>query len=315
MSSIANESPIKNKLIISLAGDWDTALDAVDYPIYIKPLFFEHDYQDGEGVEKVEASGITNTKRDSQFFGIVVDRDRTGQLSTIATVTDTYSTIPPAETYDSLRSELDEMGISASPSYLYVSGNGGRQVLTVDIEGQLAPNCRDEIGMAVQLITSLDGTKKHSIRLVAYDKTNNAELVGIASESFNIAARHTRTIKERHIAFQATITKMAGDWNEYIAPTLALMEDAKFNRQSALSLLEALMEDANIPERHVKKAGESYQTKMAEDEHSIYTVVSGLSSYLSEELSDKPERLDKFRTDINKKAQKHIKKALKDMGL
>jgi hypothetical protein len=302
-------SPIDNKLTLSLDGDWDVAMEAVDYPVMIKPLFYDYD------AGQMEATGTTNTGRDSQFFGVVVDRNKNGELSTIACVTDTYSTIPPAETYHSLMKEMEEMGIDGTPSYLYVSGSGGRQVLTVDIEGQMAPNCQDEIGMAVQLLTSLDGTKKHSIRLVAYNKTTDAELVGITTEEFNINARHTKTIRERHIAFQSTIMSMVGQWNDVIAPALAMMFDAKFDRQAALTLLENIMEDANIPERHRKNATTHYTSSVVDgDEHSIYQVMSGLSTYLSTELGEKPERAEKLRGDINKRARKHINKALAGMG-
>lgn len=313
---MTTSSPITNKLILNLDGDWDLAMEAVDYPILIKPLYFDHDYEDGHGVEQVEAAGTTNTGRDSQFFGVVVDREKTGTLSTIACVTDTYSTIPPAETYFSLKQELDEMQMDATPTELYVSGNGGRQVLTVELDGMLAPDCTTEIGMAVQLLTSLDGSKKHSIRLVAYDKTNNAELVGIANESFNISSRHTRTIKERHVAFQATIGEMIGKWNDIIAPALAFMNDATFDRQMALTLLENIMDDADLPEKHKKNVSSHYISHVADGgEHSIYSVVSGISTYISEEVSEKPELAERLRININKKARKHINKALRDMGL
>ncbi len=293
------------------AADWDFAVDCVDYPIYVKPLHFHHEN------EELPAAGKTNTNRDSQFFGIVVDRNRTGELSTISTVTNTYGAIPPAEVYDSLRRELDDLGIANSPKALYVSGDGGRQILSIEIEGQKSPNCRDDIGMMIQLVTSVDGTKKHTMRLVAFDYTNNVELVGFTNEQFNVSTRHTQAIKDRHIVFENILTRLIKEWNDTIMPMMAIMMDAKFDRNTALGLLQNLMNEANIPERHQKKAEEAFHSKSADadHEHSIYTVMSNVSEYLSTELDDKPERAEVFRATLNKHAHKTINKVLKDMGL
>lgn len=191
------------------ATAWEAAKNAVDYPVYVFPLH----YYDHNGEER-EASGLTNTMRTSQFHAIVVDKKNDGNLSTISTVTDTYGTIAAVETYQMPHNDLEEMGVESNPSSVYVSGDGGRHVLSVDIEGQKAPNMTDDIGMQIKLSTSVDGSKKHAMELVAYDKTNNSEIVGLSHETFNLAARHTRTLKDRHIAFQGTIGKLIEENND-----------------------------------------------------------------------------------------------------
>lgn len=310
-STISPMAGILTKHFHGSAQAWDTAIDSVDYPIYVKPLHFHHNG------DEMTAAGKTNTNRDSQFFGIVVDRNRTDELSTISTVTNTYGSIPPAEVYDSLRTELDSMGIVNEPVALYVSGDGGRQILSIKIDGQKSPNCRDDIGMMVQLVTSVDGTKKHSMRLVAYDYTNDVEMVGLTNEQFNVSTRHTQAIKDRHIAFETVLTRLIQEWNNTIMPMMAMMMDATFERKTALSLLQNMLKDADVPLRHQKKLEDAYQSKMADatHEHSVYSVMANVSSYLSTELADKPERAEAFREKLNKRAHKTINKVLKDMGL
>lgn len=299
--------------IVKLTGlndAWERAIGLVDYPVYLKPLHYFH------GNVEQHAEGTTNTGRDTMFFGVVVDRHKDDNLSMIAAVTDTYGTIPAADTYRMLRDDLEEMSVDATPDVLYVSGNGGRQVLWVDVHGQLAPDLQDEIGMQVKLLTSLDGSKKHALQLVAYNKTDNSELVGITTESFNLSTRHTRTIQDRHIAFQSTVSNLIGQWNDLIMPTMALMGDAKFNRSDALELLANITEDAKLAEKHIKASKNFYQNRMLDqNEDSIYSVVSGLSSYIQDNIaSDKPEHAEKVRDAINKVAHKHITRAMKQLG-
>lgn len=293
------------------SNGWNLAMSLVDYPVYLKPLHFYH------GNIEMSAEGTTNTGRDTEFFGVVVDRHKDDNLSMIAAVTDTYGTIPAVETYKMLHDDIQEMSIESKPNQLYVSGDGGRQVLWVDIEGMMAPSMSDEIGMQVKLFTSLDGSKKHTLQLVAYNKDDGSELVGITNESFTLSSRHTRTIQERHIAFQSTISKLIGEWNETIIPTMALMGDATFNRADALELLGNITEDAKLADKHIKASRSAYQARMMEQsgQDSIYSVVAGLSDYVQRNIADdKPEHAEKVREQINKVAQKHINKSLKQLG-
>jgi len=282
---------------------WDMAIDCVDYPFDVVPLYFQEndDYQ--------EAKGITTSGRDTQFFGVVTDRDRIGEKQVISTVTGLYGVLPPKAAYESLRHELEAMEIPHKPQRVYVSQEGGRQSLTIDIEDRLASNCRDNIKMTVQLITSIDGTKKHHLRLLAHNVDTGTELMGLTSQNFNLTARHTRGVVESHIAFETTITNLIKEWNESIQPMIALMLDSKFDRQFALNMLESVLEEANVPEQHRKNAAAYYDSsvKSKETDHSMYRVVEGMSEYFASSLKDKPERLNEFHDMIAKRSWKMIK--------
>lgn len=316
-AKVAPKAPLalsKGQLFATLTGvndPWGKAMELVDYPVMIKSLYFDH-----EG-EQFPAVGTTNTDRDTEHLAIVVDRQKDGTLNTVATVTDTYGTIPPAQTYEMLMNDLNDMKIVGQPTLLYVSGNGGRQVLSVDIEGQLAPNCKDVIGMQVKLFTSLDGSKRHSMQLVARDKTNNVEFVGIGNELFNLNARHTTSIADRHIAFSVTIGSMIKAWNEKLMPFMALMGDATFDRATAVELLRNITIESKLAATHTQSVENAYLSKMMDEggDHSIYTVMSSLSQYVQDQAKLRPEHADKMRAAIDKVARKNIEAAFKQLGV
>lgn len=314
MTTKIEKNPMANQIVARLTDmddAWGFACDAVDYPVMVKELKFDH-----EG-DEVMAEGFTNTGRECKYYGVVVDRDRIGRLSTISTVTGMYDTLPPAATYIDLKRDLEEAGIESTPRMLYISGTGGVQMLTVDLEDMKAPNMKDDIKMSIQLITSVDGSKKHHCRLVAYNESTGAELVGIKSDNFTINARHTKTIRERHAAFSVAINSLVGEWNDTIMPFMALMQDSEFDKNTALSLLDKVMKKASIPKRHIEKCKEFYENDAIVTEgssHSVYRVVDGLSQYIDKNLGDKPERAEKFREDILKRSHSLIQKAIEDFA-
>src|SRR5690554_3225456 len=118
MTTQVQKSPMADRILANLSDmddAWDFACDSVDFPVMVKELKFEH-----EG-EEVMAEGFTNTGRECKYYGVVVDRNRVGALSTIATVTGMYDTLPPAATYLDLKRDLDEAGIDSQPRQLYIS--------------------------------------------------------------------------------------------------------------------------------------------------------------------------------------------------
>jgi len=304
-----NRNPISNEVNGLLKFDdaipsterWETAKDCVDYPVFIKELFYKHD-----GEEKI-AEGATNTGRDSQFFGVVVDRDRTGTLSMINAVTGLYGTLATHEAYRDLQEDFVKVGLNAVPHSVYVSGDGGRHLLSVRIEDPALP---EWMGMHMNLSTSVDGSKRHALSLVVWDKVKNCELLGVGGQSYRIAARHTTTIGDRHIAFEQTIIKLASEFSKTILPMVELLGQKELTKTSAIEMLTTLMNDAGIPEKHIVNASTTYEKSITD--HSVLTVLQGISSYLNDELEDKQERLETFKEKFNKNSKVALKKLLKD---
>lgn len=294
--------------ILKLTKDtaWETAIDVVDYPVTIRPLWFKPSDECALSMKTVdgfsEATGDTNTGRDTQFFGVVVDRNRICAEQVIAVVTGTYGTLSASEVYKDLRRDLVDNEISATPVSVYVSGNGGRAILSVSVDGMEGKLTDTVVGMNINLDTSVDGSKKHTIRLSVVDG-DGIEIVGLGEQSFTLGAKHTKTIGERHVAFQTVLVKLAREWHDNIIPMLMLMNDCVFDRNMAIDFFEEIMQNAEIPERHVKNALASYSPATSE---SLFGVLRGISVYLNGALADKPERLEDFREKINKKAKKQI---------
>lgn len=290
--------------VMKLNGSWETAFDVVDYPVKIVPLLYK-----GEADELHPAVGDTNTGRDTEFFGVLVDRNRTGQAGIIATVTGRYGSLPTKEVYQNLKIDIEKSGMIGVPRNVYVSGNGGRSILTVAISSDPADVIEvggDRLVTSFTLDTSVDGSTRHAMRLVVVDD-EGVELVGFGDRSFSVGTRHTRTIADRHESFQHILISLATEWNQNIAPMLMLMNDCKFDRTAALDFFETILSTAEVPERHIKNALSSYSP---DGEQSVYSVLKGVSSYLSDALKEKPERLEDLRARINKKSAKVIKQTL-----
>lgn len=276
---------------------WKTAIDVVDYPVFITPLYIDDPFG-GEHDEKIPATGDTNTGRSTEFYGVVVDRDRIGVPNTIACVTGVYGTIPTSGIYRDFRDDLRSIGHKIES--VYVTGNGGAQRCRVLItEAKGLPN--QDIEMALTLRTSVDGTTKHSILLSAYDKKSGVELLGIGGRSMGVSARHTQSIGERHVAFSSILSSMITEWNSTIIPMLEIMGEKEFSSDFAVNLVESIMEDADFPKRHVEGAVASY---LNTDNDSLFGVVKHISCYCDEEFSNKQERLMFFRDKLNKPIKK-----------
>lgn len=310
-----NTNPIaacKNGIMVldDKATAWETAIDVVSYPVSIRPLFFKPSDECAISIPNdngfAEARGDTKTGRDSQFFGVVVDRDRVCDEQVIAVVTGTYGTLDTAAVYADLKKDLEENNIASSPRAVYVSGNGGRAILSVAIDDAEATTKTSNVKMNINLDTSVDGTRKHTLRLSVVDK-DGVEMVGLGEQSFTVGAKHTKTIGERHVAFQTVLVKLAKEWDETIEPMIALMNDCVFDRTFAIDIFNEVMQNADIPERHIKNALASYRPDAKE---SLFGVLHGVSSYLSTALEDKPERLEEFREKINKKSKKIISETI-----
>lgn len=283
------------------AKAWADARDAVDYPVEIVQLFYKKPDEQFE-----PAIGDTKTGRETQFYGVAVDRDRSGNVQIIATVTGTYGTLVAKDVYSDLEKDLIENNLNARPTSVYVSGNGGRALLHVAIDGREVQVGSDKIKTRFSLDTSIDGTKKHTLRLVVADE-DGVELVGMGEKTFNIGTKHTKTIGERHIAFQTVLVRLAKEWEENIEPMLDIMNDCVFDRKMAIDIFEQIMQNAEIPERHIKNALASFTPT---GDQSMYNVLKGISSYLHGALNNKPERLEDFHEKINKKSRKLIEQTI-----
>lgn len=301
-SKIEKTTPVF-QTIVGTDG-WDAVLSAVDYPVMIRPLFYKHPAEEGYS----PASGTTNTGRGTTFFAIVADRNKGGNYQAIATVTDTYGLLPTKTVYEDLKRDFEESAIVAFPKSLYVAANGGRQVLNVAIDGMTATLGNTDVSMVITLDTSVDGSKKHNIRISVMDD-KGVELVGVTDTRFSFGTKHTKTVGERHVAFKTILMTLIAEWNSTIIPTMVLLNDHTFDKDIAHRFLTELLKNSDIPERHMEKALLAYTTTQRA-EHSVLTVLHGASTYMAEELAHRPERLEEFRERLNKNGRKMVDKLL-----
>lgn len=264
---------------------WGYALDCVSYPVILKELFWKNELDDDSDYDEEYAKGVTNTGRDVQFYGVIVDKNRTESFQTIAVVTGLYDTIAASEVYATLKNDFDKLHIESQPYRIYVAGNGGAHELSIKIPGMEWVNSSNTVNMHMVVNTSVDGSKRHSVRIAAVDE-QGVELMGLSKATFNLSARHTSII-----------------------PFMELMNECEFNKATAIELLSEIMEKADIPEKHQDNALRHYESLNRQND-TLYGAIHGVSSYFSRELAEKPERLNKFREDMTKKSQKTIQKVI-----
>lgn len=306
MTTTLNTNPISScvgGVMKFTSNDWDKVYDCVDYPVFLSPLFWFD--QDDNVDDPIPAQGETNTGRMTQFFGVNVDRNRTGDIGTIAVVTDTYGTLNTKGVYEDFKMDLDSLDIPYTIQSLYVSGNGGSHILSVLMEevSDVLPDVR----MQLSLQTSVDGTKRHQLRLSAFDIKDGREIFGVGGTALTVSARHTKTVGERHAAFSILLTKFIKEWRESVVPMMALMNDFTISKNDAIEMVRDALEKAAIPERHIVGAVNAFDAN--NQKISALSVVGQVSGYFTESLSTKKERYEMFRDKISR----HLGNAIKKM--
>lgn len=283
---------------------WTTAIDAVDYPVEIHPAFYLKDDTFSNG------KSLTNTGRESQFQMIVVDKLRNGQFNPIACVSDTYGTVSTATAYQELREQLDEKGIKYSVKSLYVSGNGGSQLLNIQFDDVMdMAGIPDRISLMIQFASSVDGSKSHTVNLFAYNHDIDA-VFDFSGSVQRLSARHTTTMAARTINFIPAIIKLIENWNDQIVPFMMLMRDSSFDRNLAVKLVEEISTDAQMGERHTSQIVEIIGRNVIDrdTEYSLYDLNNVIGKYINDEMEDKPERQQKAIRDLGKAIRKAVKK-------
>lgn len=299
---------IADKEIVNLsdfANAWDVAIDVVNYPVKIVPSFFKQDD------EFVQAQGMTNTGRPTEFNFVVVDKLRDNNFNPIACVTSRYGTVNTSSVYEDMRSQMDSLDEKYSLDRLYVSGDGGTQSLSIFMNDMVGlSGIPDDVLMEIRLNTSVDGSKAHSMGLYVRNKTGDTSMA-VYGGAYKLSARHTNTIVERTVDFIPSINSMIENWNENIIPMMMVMFDSKYDREFAEELVDQLSEDAGIGKRHrdnIKALYVSDQVRTNDGSDSLYRVNAAITQYIEDELDDKRELQDRFLDGLSKAVSKQIKK-------
>lgn len=296
-----------------LSEFWKNVQDAVDYPVSIQDAYWKD-----ENNEFHNACGQTGTGRDKDFMLVVVDMLRNGNRQVISTVTGRYGTIDTSNMYRLLEEELVGAKIKHEPVRLWVSGNGGRQQLTVHIKDQIGfSGLPDDLRMHIRLDTSVDGSCAHGMRTIIYNKTAESSYQMKEAE-IDLSARHTTTIDERSVHFIPFINNMIQNWNDLIMPTMSLMFDSKYDREMSLELLEEICNKAKMGKRHTARIVELYtsdKVRTNDNSDSLYRINHTINEYIDDELSDeKVETAERFKTLIAKNIQNEINKIRRKKG-
>jgi len=287
---------------------WNLAKDVVDYPAGIVDGY----WQDEDG-NFFDATGMTRDGRDKAFRFVIVDPYRIGAFQTIACVSDTYGTLNTRQIYEELHSDLENMDITVYPFEVYVSPNGGQQMLVLEVENLSTWDGPDRMSMQIVLITSVDGSTRHAIKAVPFNKETRAPM-SIYGHAYNLAARHTTTIKERSINMIPSITSLVGKWDSDIIPMMSLLCEEEFDQNEALAIADELADEIGLAEKHKERVTNLYPTQhMATNEtrHNMYRVVSAICQTINDVGQEKRQWLNRHTEKMEKAMHRRIKNNIK----
>lgn len=301
----------QNVYRINLTGQvdaWDTAIDVVNYPVRLVPAYYR-ETDESSGEHRYErAAGTTNTGRDTEFYFVQTDKLRTGAWNTIAPFTGRYAGITTAQVYDDMKECLEGLKHEGKikhdkPNSVYVSGDGGRQRLIVDIPDR--NGLQGRVHMRLVLDTSSDGSKAHSVSMIAYDKQGKTS-INFYGGQYKLSNKHTTNAIQQAVDFAPAIGSLIEAWDDEIIPAMQLLNDHEFDRNMAIDFLESLSKDAGVSKRHRTKLIEGYN---GTGKTTLFEVVSELSQYIDAMKSE--ELQDRMQEGLAKAITKQIKRLSK----
>lgn len=287
-----NSALSEGNTVVKLKGNrnerWEQSIDVVAYEAYCVPAYFQN------GGEYVRASGETNTGRESEINLVIVDKLRTGEFQAITARTGRYVTVPTANSYADLRQHLDgKKSIKGyQPREVYVSGDGGRQALTIDAKSE-ALVADNDLSLLINFRTSYDGSTEHELTLEAWNKTGEYRLP-VPAVTRKLSARHTTNVGERIVDFAPQLAAMVDEWNESIVPMLAIFADNEMDSQLAGEELDRVAKAAGIGQRHRNRIAEEYTRPV-----SLYGVYDTIAQFAESEAKSR-EAADRWRESLAK---------------
>jgi hypothetical protein len=304
MPVIVNNAAVKKSnghITNSLEGDWETAIEAVDYPVYVVPAFFQMENEE----EYREAKGITREGRDTDYHFVVTDPRNNGVLNPVASVTGNYTPISTKETYIQVRDSLKEIGETSYPNFLFISSDGAIQVLSVILNERKVSvdDTEPEISLKIDVMTGYDGTTKHRMKMSAFNSDGlDIPLFG----DFNLARKHTKNIGQDVFAYTSAIMDIINHWDEAVN-TLKILMNSEFNKEEFIDFVKAFASDSGMSEKHIDRI----VTRVSSGEiqsHNAFSGVKEVSKYVSFNLDDKPQLQERIKEKMTKAMEKAYNK-------
>lgn len=291
----ANNSHITN----SLNGNWDTAIEAVDYPVYVVPGFFKMD--DDEDYR--EAKGVTKEGRDTDFHFVVTDPRNNGNLNPVAAVTGAYTPISTKESYIEVRDSLKEINEDSHPNFLFISSDGAVQILSVILSDRKTAIEEEEINLKIDLHTGYDGTTKHRMKMSAFnDNGLDIPMFG----DFNLARKHTKNIGQDVFAYTSALMDIINHWDEALV-SLKIMMDTEFGKEDFVEFVRGFASDSGMSDKHIDRIVTRVSSGEI-DSHNAFNGVKEVSKYVSFDLDDKPQLQERIKEKMTKAMETAYKK-------
>lgn len=285
---------------------WWRAINAVAYPVEKVLGFWQKDNQ------PIPAAGLSSQGRKKEYSFIVTDRNRVGDYDAIACVTGIYQSPLLYDLYLDLHESLNRTGKKIRPIDLFVTQNGGAQVLTLQVDGLTnIQGLPDAAEMRLVVETSVDGTTSHNLNVLVHNKEGDISST-VYGNGFVHLSRHTlNNYVSGKMDFTEALEGLVDGWNEKIIPTMIFMNDQTFDKGLALRLIERMSEECKFSKNAAAKVRELYESKNLRTNaihDSLYRVNMAFSQYFSDELDEKRELQNRRRTDYQKAIHRELKR-------
>ena len=302
MPQIINNAKVRqtnNHITNVLEGNWEVAINAVDYPVYVVPAFFQMDNEE----EYREAKGVTKEGRDTDYHFVVTDPMNNGNLNPVAAVTGSYTPISTKESYEEVMQSLQEIKEESYPSFLFISSDGAIQVLSVLLTDRKTSVGEEEINLKIDLVTGYDGTTKHRMKMSAFNKDGlDVPMFG----DFNLARKHTKNIGQDVFVYTSAITDIINHWDEALT-SLKIMMESVFTKEDFIEFVKGFASDSGVSDRHVDRIVNRIAAGEIEG-HTAFNGVKEVSRYVSFDLDDKPQLQERIKEKMSKAMEKAYNK-------
>lgn len=293
------ESPVVSLKGMDVQESWEIAKDCVDYPVFVLPAF-GYDEQENE---MYRAEGHTNQGRYTEVFLVFTDKNRINERNIVATMTGRFTPVSTREVYEDLQECLSDH--DHAPQFVYVSGDGGRQRLMIDLKDK--DGLDGKVTLRLLVDTSVDGSRAHSMSMYAVDNETGIPIAAYGA-SHNLSNRHTTNAIQNAAYFGPALGTVIEAWDSEVIPMLAMLNDAEYDRNMALDAALQFAKDSGIAERHRKRIQE--HTSIGNAPMTGYDIVKEVSSYVQEQEKS-PEWAERIYGNMQNAIEKMIDKMKK----
>ena len=251
---------------------WEELENALTFPVGIVTAYFNMGSGDLRIAEKVTPEG-----RESQYYFVVVDPERSGNFNPVYASTDRYSPPNLADYVHRIR-QAESGDISIHPDYITLTCDGSQITTHFSVQGLEIPDVgakKAHFGFIFR--TSVNGSLAHSF----YPIFELDDVMIPLGEASGIKTKNTKNINKRLDEFHEKVDDLIENWNENLIPMVQLFGEKK--AENLDEIVEGILDSLKLSNRKRGKIGESVYGE------SVLDVIQSISRKLRDEAKSEQD--------------------------